>query len=110
GSAAFGSPADFGAGIGAWTATATSNSEVGFSLTELSAFGQVDWKRSPALTLSAAARYEAQSLPVDLVTPNPEFGRVFGLANFVVPSSKSSAIGPRGAITFDAGARGTTIV
>lgn len=110
GSAAFGSLADFAAGIGAWTATTTTNSEVDFSLTELSAFGQVDWQASPSLKLSAAARYEAQSLPTDLVTPAPEFGRVFGLANFVVPTSRSSAIGPRGAITFDAGARGTTIV
>lgn len=110
GRASFGSLEDLAAGFGSWTATSSSNSEVEFALTELSAFGEVDWKASPSITLTAAARYEAQSIPTDLVSPAPEFGRVFGLANFVVPTSKSSAIGPRGAITFDAGARGTTIV
>jgi hypothetical protein len=110
GSATFGSLDDLADGFGYWTGSTTSGgSAVDFSITELAGFGLVEWRPSSSLTLSAAARYEAQSLPMDLVTPNAEVARVMGIANFFVPGSKKSAIGPRLGISYDVGGRGTTI-
>ena len=110
GASLFGSLDDLSAGIGSWSLRTTSVNEVDFGVTEIAAFVQDEWRLSPSLMLSAGVRYEMQSLPTDQLTPNLLVADFFALNSGVVPTSKASGLGPRAAITWDAGARGATVV
>lgn len=110
GHAEFGSLDDFAAGFGSWVQASTAVRSTTLAMTELAAFAQDDWQVSPSLTVTAGIRYETQSLPTDVATPNAALARTFGLNNALVPSNKSSAIGPRGAITWDADGAGVTVL
>lgn len=110
GSAWFGSLEDLSAGIGSWSRFTNSANEVDFGVTELAGYGQDEWRVSPSVLITAGVRYEVQSLPLDKLTPNLLVADFFALNSAVVPISKASGIGPRAAITWDAGARGRTVV
>jgi hypothetical protein len=62
------------------------------------------------LVVTAGVRYESQSLPLDQISPNLLVADYFAINSAVVPISKSSALGPRGAITWNAGGTGATVV
>jgi hypothetical protein len=105
----FGSLEDLAAGVGSYARLSTATVETDFGVTELAGFGQDEWRVSPSLLVTVGARFELQNLPSDARLPNLLVFDFFGLSSAVVPKS-SGSIAPRAAITWDAGARGATVL
>lgn len=106
----FGSLDDLVAGIGSWSRLNTSLHEIDYGVTELAGFAQDEWQLSPSVVVTGGVRFESQSLPLDTRSPNLLVTDFFAINSAVVPNSKASSLGPRAAITWDAGARGATVL
>lgn len=110
GEASFGTAADLAARNGSWVEATASGAAPELSVTEFAVFLQDDWQVTPTLQFQFGFRYEAQSLPSDVVSPDTELALAFGLVNNLVPTDKSSGVAPRLGFRWDPSGRGRTMV
>jgi len=108
GHAGYGSVDDFAAGLGSFVRTTASSPADQVALIEYAVFADGIFRLSPQLDVELGARFQVEKLPTDLTTPSIELAQAFGISNAVVPTSRSSSVGPRVGLTFRPGSSGRT--
>lgn len=108
GDASYGSVDDFAAGLGRFTRSTASSPADQVALIEYAAFADGIFRLTPQLDIELGARFQVEKLPTDLTTPSLELAQAFGISNAVVPTSRSSSVGPRVGLTFRPGTGGRT--
>ena len=111
GRASFGSMADFAAGVGSWVRATDPATVEDLKVNEFAIFLQDIWRLSDGFSVIGGLRYQGQELPTDRFSASSDFllSRL-GLLNNFVPTTHSSAAGPRLGFTWDASGDGRTIV
>jgi len=105
----FGSTADFVAGSGMFERIANAAPAVSFNTLQAGGYLQDSWQAAPGLTLLAAVRYDAESLPAKDVVSNQQWLVATGVSNAVLPR-RVNAVSPRFGLTWDVGGHGRWIV
>lgn len=95
---------------GAITRATASDAADELALVGIGVLLQDRWQLGQAIALTVGLRYATEQLPDLLATSSVAWGRTSGINNTLVPTDKGGAIGPRGALTWDLGGRGQTIV
>jgi hypothetical protein len=106
----FGSTDDLEVARLASTSVSGGGTAADLSSTEYAVFIQDAWSVSPSLTLNGGVRYQGEKLPDEGATLALGLATRLGINNTLVPTSRSSAVGPRLGITWDAGGSGNTVL